>query len=47
MPPGARRPLRERIMNLGPRAWRVARELTRLRSVASYRAVAQAQSRFH
>lgn len=46
-PHAARRSLRKRIANLGPRAWRVARELTRVRSVAAYRAVAQAQSRFH
>ncbi len=41
------RPLRKRIVNLAPRAWRVTRELLRVRSVASYRAIAQAQSRFH
>ncbi len=46
-PPEPARPLLKRIANLPPRAWRVARELTRLRSVASYRAVAQAKSRFH
>ncbi|MEA2666165.1 MAG: hypothetical protein QOI11_3109 [Candidatus Eremiobacteraeota bacterium] len=42
-----RRSLSKRIANLPLRAWRVARELTRLRSLTSYRAVAQAQSRFH
>jgi hypothetical protein len=46
--PGAlSRPLRKRIANLPPRAWRVTRELMRVRRVASYRAIAQAQSRFH
>jgi hypothetical protein len=46
-PPAAARPLRQRVANLPRRAWRVARELLRLRRVASYRAIAQAQSRFH
>ncbi len=46
-PTPPRGPLGRRIANLPPRAWRILRELTRVRNLAAYRAVAQAQSRFH
>ena len=43
----AKRPLFVRIKDLPPRCLRVVREMTRVRSIGSYRAVARAQSRFH
>jgi putative nucleotidyltransferase-like protein len=43
----ARRPLTMRIANVPARCGRIAREMLRLRSLASYRAIARAQSRFH
>jgi hypothetical protein len=45
--PGVRRPLLVRICGRLARAGRIGRELLRLERVASYRAVARAQSRFH
>lgn len=42
-----RRPLLARIAQLGPRSYRVLRDLTRAGRIRSYRAVARAQSRFH
>jgi hypothetical protein len=45
--PGVRRPLLVRIRGRLERAGRIGRELLRFKRVASYRAVARAQSRFH
>jgi hypothetical protein len=42
-----RRPLTRRLVNVPARCWRIARELARVGHIASYRAVARAQSRFH
>jgi len=45
--PAARKPLLRRVADLPRRAWRVARDLSRLGDLAAYRAVARAKSRFH
>jgi hypothetical protein len=42
-----RGPLLVRVLRLGPRIGRVFREMSRLRNIPSYRALARAQSRFH
>jgi len=46
-PPGVRRALLVRIRGRLEQAGRIGRELLRFERVASYRAVARAQSRFH
>jgi hypothetical protein len=46
-PPGVRRPMLLRVRGRLERAGRISRELLRFERVATYRAVARAQSRFH
>jgi hypothetical protein len=42
-----RRPFTQRLVKLPARCWRIVRELAQLEHIASYRAVARVQSRFH
>ncbi len=44
---GLRKPVVARVLRRLARGWRIGRELTQLKRISTYRAVARAQSRFH